>query len=141
MEPVDQNQSDNLFELTVDTKAREHLQAAAQWARIIAIIGFISAGIAFLDVFLENGTREVFVLIAQIIGVIIGSGISVLLYSFLYRFAGNMKTGLSGMSQELFNMALRNLKTYFKIIGILLIIAISFAVLYLLVFFATLTMK
>ena len=130
-----QQQSD-LFELKIDTKAQEHLRVAIQWARIVAIISFVSLGVDFIDLIVGEVGNPI-ALVGSIFGGLIGAAISILIYIFLYKFANNMKMGLDSMNQELFNIATRNLKTHFKVMGIIFIIALSLFAIYFLVFFLT----
>ena len=133
-------QPSDLFELKIDTKAQEHLRVAIQWARIVAIVSFISLGVNFIEIIVGE-TAEPIQLVGAIFGGLIGAAISLLIYIFLYKFATNMKTGLDSVNQDMFNIALRNLKTHFKVMGIIFIIALSLMVLFFLFFFIGLAGK
>lgn len=132
--PNENQQLSDLFDLKIDAKAQEHLRTAITWARIIVIVSFIGLAIDLVDVIVSGASNPV-VLIGSVFGALIGITITVLIYIFLYKFANNMKMGLDSMNQELFNIALRNLKTHFKVMGIIFIIALSFLVLFFMFFF------
>ena len=115
--------SGNLFTLGVDPNTRDHFSSAAKWARIIAIVNFISAGLSLISVFTtkeDQGTQT-----AMFIFLLIFAGISIALNIFLLRFGNNMTKSLSTMSQEQFNEGVGSLNTYFKIMGILIIVILS----------------
>lgn len=139
MNNFDQNQ-DNLFDLKVDTKAQEHLRVSAQWARILAITGFASAGVSLVAAIVE-GEGNTAAIVGQIFGSFIVIGITILIYIFLYKFAVNMRDALAAMNQDLFNIAFRNLRTYFIILGILFIIGLSCGLLFLVGFLSMLTIR
>lgn len=123
------NQTDNLFDITYDSAAGNYLKQAATWARICAIIGFISAGLSLLKAFAAGKGNMMFAAATVLISLVF-VGISILINVFLLRFANNTTTGLASSSQEKLNEGVSNLTTYFKIIGILIIILIAFCIIY-----------
>jgi magnesium-transporting ATPase (P-type) len=125
------NQNDNLFNLSIEGAARDLLVAAATWARIIAIVGFVSAGLSVLAAMIGKPDDSGASIVGGVIGAMIGAAIAVAINIFLFRFATNTLASVSNMSQVQFNEGISNLKTYFKIVGIIVIIVI---VLVLLVF-------
>jgi len=130
--------SGNLFNIGIDPETRDHLYQAAKWARIIAIISFISAGLGLISVL--TGDEEVNKT-AMFIATLIFAGISITLNIFLLRFANNTKSSLSTMSQEHFNEGITSLHTYFKVIGILIIIFLSLFVIGILFFIVGMGMR
>ena len=134
----DSNSNLNLFQLGIDMHTSEHLKRAAYWARIIALAGFISAGLSVIVAFANRELAPARTMVVTF--TIIFAIISILINMFLYRFATHTKTGITDMSQEQFNEGINGLQTYFKIIGILLIIMLSIVVLAVPVFIVFMTM-
>ena len=136
-----QNQLDNVFKISFDNDAREQLQTIALWAKIAAICAFIGYVVALISAFFGKtqpsgfGTVEQSdavnsfargsVIAGTLVSVIIGSAINY----FLYKFSVDTKQGLSGIDQIKLNMGLSSLKTYFKILGIILLICLIIAAL------------
>lgn len=119
------NQLDNPFNISLEGNTRELLLTAATWARIIAIVAFVSAGLSVLNAIIGkpgiSGAASIF----SIMIALIMAAITVVINLFLYRFATNSTESLSNMSQVQFNEGIGNLKTYFKILGIIIIIVLA----------------
>ena len=117
----------NLFHLSVDHQTREELERCAYWARIIALVAFISAGLSLILVFINpeyQGQRSVMIMVTLIM-----TTISVVINVFLYRFASKTKAAINNLSQDDFTQGIVGLQTYFKILGIILIIVLSIMIL------------
>lgn len=129
--------SGDVFGLEIDAHSRELLKTSATWAKIIAIVSFVSAGVSVLTTVINSASmsENVFAMVAPIAGSLITAAITVALNLFLLRFASNISDSLSNMNQQQFNSAASNLRTYFKFIGILVIIFLSLFVLAMLFFF------
>jgi len=125
-------QSDNLFDLSIDTTARDYLKTAATWARIIAIIGFIGIAIMLIDIFIGSARGGAMVVASSVLMGSIFIIIALVLNIFLLRFANNTLAGLSGMSQVQFNEGVHNLSTYLKALGIIIIIVLALCVIFVL---------
>jgi len=123
------NQDESLFNISIEGAARDFLATAASWARIIAIVGFVSAGLSILEAIIGKEGETGASIIGSTLGAIIGAAITVAINIFLFRFATNVTSSLSNMSQVQFNEGVNNLRTYFKILGILMIIVLSLVVL------------
>ena len=134
------NQWDGFFNIKVDNTVREHLQTATTWARIVALTSFIGAGLGLIDILMETNYSGGLTAVMFFIGLIF-AGITITIYIFLLRFANNTNTGINGMNQELFNIGIGNLRTFFKILGILLIIGLSLFALIFLVYMLGLSMR
>ncbi|WP_276484490.1 hypothetical protein [Paraflavitalea pollutisoli] len=119
------NEESGLFNLAIEGEAKQLLHTAASWARIVAIIGFISAGITLLSTILSGAKAGGFALAGSLLFVTLFLVIGVVLNIFLYRFATNTLASLENMSQVQFNEGANNLKTYFKLMAILIIIAMA----------------
>lgn len=123
------NQDDSMFNISIEGAARDFLATAATWARIIAIVGFITAGLSVLEAIIGKQGETGASIIGSTLGAIIGAVITVAINIFLFRFATNIMSSLSNMSQVQFNEGVNNLRTYFKILGIIMIIVLSLVVL------------
>lgn len=123
------NQGESMFSIRIEGAVREFLATAATWARIIAMAGFITAGLSVLEAVIGKGGETGATIIGSTLGAIIGAVITVAINIFLFRFATNILSSLSNMSQVQFNEGINNLRTYFKILGIIMIIVLSLAVL------------
>lgn len=105
--------------LEVSPKLRSDLQEAATWAKIIAILALCSSALSLIVSFKRG---MVFVSL-------ISAAISVFIYIYLLKFSSQAKKGLQDNDQQMLNNGLGNLNTYFKILGVILIIGISICVL------------
>jgi len=128
--------------LGVTTAAKAHLKSSAGWAQFIAIIFFILAAIMFLFGILGGvmmgsvGSEMPDMPMAGLgIGVIsfLVYGLAGVLYLFIglyqYRFAEKTKRAIRTNDSVDLEQALNNLRRYFKIQGIMMIIGISLVVL------------
>jgi|ERR1700730_5173230 len=126
-----ENKFDNFFNIPIDAEAKELIRTIAIWARLVAIIAFVSYALALLiaiirpDVQLE-GTRLSLgsSRVGSIIGALISGAIGIAINLFLYRFAVAAKDGVETQNTIQLETAFDNLRTYFKIIGIILIIVL-----------------
>ena len=114
-----ENNVSDIFKIEMSHKLRDDFRTAALWARIIAIIGFCSSVCSFV-INIKAGSY---------VSAIIGAGLAVVLYIFLLKFGTQVKKGVESNNQQMFNEGLINLRTYFKIIGILVIIVIIIVIL------------
>jgi len=136
MEQQDTNHS--LFELSIDETAKDHLRKICSWTMIIvitAVVGYVVAIIKALMPKAQVIQTEGFgvsVNTTQNLGsVIFGIIIGLLINYFLYQFAKLTKKGVDGISQGDLNAGFYNLKIYFVIISVLVIIALAFLLLFL----------
>lgn len=117
----------NVFQLTVDTQTRDELQRCAYWAKIIAMVAFISAAISLIFVFINpqyEAQRSAMIMLTLIM-----TTISVVINVFLYRFGTKTTAAIHTLNQRDFAEGITGLQTYFKILGIILIIILSIMVL------------
>jgi hypothetical protein len=119
--------------LTVSPKMKADLLQAANWAKIIVLTSWISSIISII-VNIANHVKLAFV------SGIISIGFSVLIYVYLLTFGTQVKKGLINNDFEILNNGFFRLRTYFKIISLLLIIAIGIGLIFL-VFFIFLAAK
>jgi len=131
----------NLFELQIDHNGSAFLKEAAKWAKFLAILGFIFCGLYIcIALFAGSLMSAAFSTMgAGAAGFRGGAFISfiyiaiALLYFFpclyLYNFAVKVTAALRENNQEQLNLSFRNLKSCYRFLGILAIIALGFIVL------------
>jgi amino acid transporter len=119
-----QQNNKNVFGLQFSDKLRKDLGSAAVWAKIAAVISFITAGVSVLSSFFSGSVP----------GSLVSAVFSVFIALFLYRFADNTLKGVADMNQQHINDGLRNLATYFKIYGVICIIVLSLFALMIVIF-------
>jgi hypothetical protein len=125
------NQESSLFDLSIDETAKDHLKKIASWAIVIvicAVVGYILNIIKVVQPHRSISESEGFGVTVvkgpKIGGVILGILIGLLINYFLFQFANFTKKGVNGMSQPDLNAGFYNLRIYFMIVGILVIIAV-----------------
>src|ERR1022692_2446056 len=128
-----QNRLDTFFNMSFDESSRHYLRTIALWARICAVCAFIGYTVALLIAILGkaqvpdnevSGIAASFGKGSLIAGALVSAIIGCAINYFLYRFATSAKEGLESENQIKLNEGLLNLKTYFKILGILLLIVL-----------------
>ncbi len=125
-------------ELQVDETASYHLRETARWCKFLGIAGMIiSILIALVGIFVGFLFNSMSSRYGSGPANLIGSGFISIFYLiiaaitfftsiFLFFFGSKMKTALQILNQETFNEALLNQKRYYRIIGIITIIYLSF---------------
>lgn len=104
--------------LHMSPKLKNDFATAAFWARFIAITGMATTLLSsLLQIF--KGAPGAY------IGAFISVGFSVLIYIFLLKFGNLVKKGVANTDQQSFYEGLTNLRTYYKVISLLLIICIG----------------
>lgn len=152
---MEQSQDTSIFGFGIDSSSREHLSEAAKWAKFLAIVGFVMAGLlALLGMFAgsligfmtRKYSSEGYGAASEITGglavimSILYVGIAVLVflpYLFLYRFATRMRTALGTNDQQTLNSSFQNLKIMFRYVGIMTIIGLCFYGLMIIMFIIT----
>jgi len=136
---MEQNTDNSLFDLSIDETAKDHLRRICSWTLVIVITAVIGYVVAIIKAFMpktqvvQSEGFGVSVSMGQGIGsVIFGIIIGLLINYFLYQFANLTKKGVNGMSQTDLNAGFYNLKIYFVIISVLVIIVLAFVLLFLL---------
>ncbi len=131
------NQETGLFDVQIDGHSLEYFRESAKWAKFIAIVGFIGCGLMvfaglFAGSILSTTSAMAFGPYSGL-----GGGVFTVIYLifaaiwffpcyYLYKFASQMKLALSTNEQEKLSGSLKNLKSYFRFLGILIIIMLSF---------------
>jgi magnesium-transporting ATPase (P-type) len=119
----DQNKTEELFSLSLDSEGRSLLKTTTVWAKIVAIVAFVEAGVSLVTSVIgkSNPAGVAGAIFASLIGVLI----SVLLNIFLYRFAQKTGEALNSSNQQSLIEGINSLRNYFKVLGILIIIGVS----------------
>ena len=131
-----QDTSNSLFDLSIDETAKDHLRRICSWTMVIVITAVIGYVVAIIKAFMPKAQ----VIQSEGFGVSVGAGqnlgsvifgiiIGLLINYFLYQFANLTKKGVNGMSQTDLNAGFYNLKIYFVIISIMVIIALAIVLL------------
>lgn len=136
---MENNSPFDSFELQLTDAAKNFLRETGKWATFLSIVGFVFLGLIVLIAI------AMFTMGASM-AAMMGPGMSAmgaaggiiylliaLLYFFpilyLYKFGSNIKQAFANNSSEELTIALENLKSHYKFIGILMIIMLSFYVL------------
>ncbi|MFI5154286.1 MAG: DUF5362 family protein [Chitinophagales bacterium] len=133
---MEENPQENLFDLQIDPQSSAHLSEAAKWSKFLSIVGFIFCGIILIAGFFgktftsrsfggytertetAGGTSRI---VAMVIALIMA-----LIYFFpclfLFNFSNKMQVALRSNDQQQLSESFRNLRSYYKYLGILVII-------------------
>src|SRR5664279_213753 len=134
-------QQGSLFDLHLDQQSANYLSEAARWGRLLSIVGFIYCGLmAVCGLFLGSMmTRMMSSSIGGTDAVISGVGTAFISFFiilmalilffpayYLFNFYSKVRRALRNNDQAVLADSLKNLKSYFKFFGILIIIVLSF---------------
>lgn len=133
-----QDTGKSLFDLSFDENAKQQLKGAAIMGGFAAITALAGAILSLVNYFIQKSTSKSYqfegfteMKVSQrsgnIVSVFITFALGIILFYYLNKFSKSAKTGIDGSNQQMINEGLGSLSTYFKIIGVLLIIAIVFA--------------
>ncbi len=131
-----QTESANMLEMQMNEDIKSSFAGLAQWTYYSAIVGFISAGVSIVNAVSvvskasQYGNASAG---STLTGAIIGLAISVIINMALLAASNGIRKGILSADQGYFNQGLSKLAQYFKIIGILSIIALVFLALILIV--------
>ena len=125
----------SLFDLSFDENVKQSLKGAATWGGIAAIVSLIGSVLGLVNYFVEKGKESRYggnsleeMQIQQaantggFVSVVITLIIGIILFYFLNKFSRSAKAGVDTNDHYLINEGLGSLSTYFKFIGVLLII-------------------
>ncbi len=133
---LDSNLGDSNLGITPEIKM--YLNEAAKWANFVAIVGFVLAGlygiIALIGMFTGMSAASQMgggggIMIGYLVFILIYCGILIMMSLYLYRFASNSKMAMANNNQMNLTASMQNLKRYFKLIGILIIVMLVFVIL------------
>jgi hypothetical protein len=149
---MEQPANTNMFDLQLDQSSVNYLSETARWTRLLSIIGFIYCGLmVIVGLFFGSLIARMMTGMNSMGGdaaaiPAVGGGVfgfffilmSLILFFpayYLFNFSSKMRRALRYNDQAVLTDSLKNLKSFFKFYGILVIIVLSF---YALVFIATL---
>ena len=130
---METNQEKSIFELGLTDEGKSNFSSIAQWASINAIVGFVGLGLTLLSTFMASSRLNGAANTGNMITVFFTIVISLLLNITLIGAANNLKKGLTGSDQGYFNTGMLKMASYFKILGILMIIVLAIVALAMLV--------
>ena len=122
---METNQEKSMFELGLTEEGKSNFSSIAQWASINAIVGFVGIGMTILSSYMASSRLEGAAKTGNMITVFFTIIISLLLNVTLIGAANNLKKGLTGSDQGYFNTGMLKMASYFKIMGILMIIVLA----------------
>lgn len=111
----------SIFNFELNETSKLHLQGLSQWAKITAIVGFISVGLSVLTTLIVLGKY------GTSVGSSMGSGliswvISVLLNVILFGASKSLLNAIANTDQGSLDKGFSELARYLRIVGILCII-------------------
>ena len=128
----------NLFDLQVDQTAMAYLRDAARWAKFLSVAGFIFCGLFVVVAIL------VMSLLSTLFNSVGASGVAgigavpiafvyilIAILNFfpclyLYNFAVKMQLALAGNDQEQLNTSFKNMRAFYRFVGVMMIIGLGF---------------
>jgi len=127
------NLEQDVSALYLTSEIEDHLRVSAKWAKIVAIIGFVSVGFMLLGSFslmamgplFEEMNEMPFSTVYQLIFYFVFAVIPIFPLVYLYRFASNMQVALISDIPDPLAKSFRNLKSHYKSIGILTLVIIG----------------
>ena len=141
-------ETENLIDtdLLVDAASKEHLREIAKWGRFLGIMGFVYGALLIIGaissvLLLGNASRYGssggWIAGGTIAFVyIVFAGVVFCMSAFLFRFSIKNQLALQTNDQVVLNESFKNLRIYFRIAGIVTIIALIFSILVVIGLFA-----
>lgn len=120
--------------IEIEGESLNHLNTTRKWAMFLAIMGFIFLGLlilvgviagTFLSVFKSESDIPGFTAIIMAVFIIIMAAVYFFPLLFLFRFSKHTAHAVQTLDKQELYKALRNLKSYFVYIGILIIVVLS----------------
>jgi hypothetical protein len=128
----------NLFDLQIDHQSIVFLRDAARWAKFLAVAGFIFCGLFVVvavlvmsllsSLFNSVGAPGVYGIGALPIAFvyILIAVLNFFPCLYLYNFAARMQTALQSNDQEQLNTSFKNMRAFYRFVGVMMIIALGF---------------
>ncbi|MBE2229031.1 MAG: hypothetical protein IAE96_00130 [Chitinophagaceae bacterium] len=140
---MENNSNDqSLFNINFDENVKSSLRDLASWAGIAAILSLVGSVLGLVQHFaMKNKLDRAFGDLqvqrsadsGGLISALISLGIGIALFVFLNKFARMTKAGVAANDAFQINEGLSGLATYFKVLGVLIIIVLVFFALAMLV--------
>jgi hypothetical protein len=135
-----EQENQGLFDLHLDEQIISHFSESARWAKFIAIVGFIFCLFMIMAAIFMGAMFSSMGSAVPGFPAVAGGGLISGLYLvfalifffpnlFLFRFGSQIQQSIRLNEQPRLQNSLRNLKAYFRFIGILYIVIIAFYVL------------
>jgi hypothetical protein len=133
-----QTHSENLFDLQVDAQASGYLAEAAKWGKFLSIVGFILCGfMALAGLFAGSMMGALMSGASEGASSAIGGGVFTVLYLlmallwfmpclYLFRFSTKAQSAIRANEQSELVDSMKNLKSCFRFMGIMMIILLAF---------------
>jgi heme/copper-type cytochrome/quinol oxidase subunit 2 len=131
-------QSGNMFDLQLDQQSVIYLSETARWTRLLSIIGFIYCGLLVIaGLFMGSimarmmtemsGDGAMPAMNGGFLGFFFLLGALILFFPayYLFSFSSKMRRALRNNEQAVLTESFKNLKSFFKFYGILVIIVLS----------------
>jgi len=111
-------------EIILKEETKNQIASTIEWSKYAAYISILGIAIGFLQIIvgLIKGNASI---LASLISFLISSAISLVMSINLLNYSKLIKSGINNHSSSDLYQALHHLKTYFTIMGVLFIIAIS----------------
>jgi len=125
----DEPMKSEINSLKITPESREYLEETAKWGRVVGIAGYLFSSlivllgiISFLWLVDEQGVEEAFVVMISFFLIM---GILLLFPSyFIFSFSKKVKDGLSQSDSNSMSLAMKDLKSTFRLYGIFIIIGV-----------------
>ena len=117
----------NLFNLSIDQDTRSELERCAKWAKVMAVVAFISAVLSMILAFISPEYEDQRMLMVMI--TLMMTVVTVVINIFLYRFSTKTTAAIQRISQQDLAEGISGLQNYFKVMGIIFIIILSICIL------------
>ena len=130
----------NLFELQIDQSSQNYLSESARWARFLSIMGFIGCGLmvlggllfgSFISIMMKNVDPETAAVTGGVFSsfyaasAILGAVLVFFPSLYLFRFSSKMRVATNNNDQSALTDSIKNLKSFFKFLGIVTIVGLS----------------
>ena len=131
-----ENKIETIFKFELDDEGKSHVKTISQWAMINAILSFISLAITTIE-FIKAYSSP-FSIKFQLFsagsefGYFVNMSLTLLLNVYLYITGMQLKKAVDETNPALFTKGLSNLRTYYKIYGIILTVAVVLMILFVL---------
>ncbi len=123
---MDHLEEKSIFNLELGADTKTNFASLAQWIKIASIVGFIGLGVTVLSAVMAvaNASKYGSAATSNLMGTFITGAISLWINVTLFNAAKSIGAGLANEDQGMFGFGLSRLAMYFKIIAIILIIAL-----------------
>jgi Family of unknown function (DUF5362) len=121
----------DVFDGAITEESKTQLTGVSQWMQISAITGFASLAVSVISTVVlyvrlsSIGFGGGAVGSSGIFRLLLTAAVSIIMNVLLLQAASNIKKGLAMHDQQFFNTGMARMATYFKVMGILIIVGLS----------------